>query len=202
MKDEKQLMLFFKTGLAIDSASLAAKLKSKFVELGDPIVLPYNVKNPSEPLIVFNKGEINLSVTVSDVSFIYGTENEKKLFDVIIDIIICFEDLDYSFTRMGYISTFVHTKKEREFFKEKMFKDPKVIDSEFQLSWYKKELIDSVSVNVWEREMTDMMNGVELVSIYDINTPIDEIYNISSDFVRDFLKACDKYLAVRDKKSK
>jgi hypothetical protein len=55
-------------------------------------------------------------------------------------------------------------------------------------------------VNVWEREMTDLMNGVELLSVYDINTPIDEEYNISSEFVKSFLKACDKYIAIRDKK--
>ncbi len=201
MKNEKQLMLFFKKGLSLDATSLAAKLKSKFEILGDPIVIPFNAKNPTEPLVVFNQNDLNITVTISDVSFIYRTEKEKELFDTIIEIIECLEDLDYSFTRMGYVSTYIHNKKEREFFKEKMFKDPEVIDSEFQLSWYKKELIDSVSVNVWEREMTDMMNGVELVSIYDINTPIDEIYNISSEFVKDFLKACDKYIAIRDKKN-
>ena len=202
MENEKQLLLFFKKGLTLDATLLAAKLKSKFDILGDPTVIPYSANNPGEPLVVFDRGEINLTVTISDVSFIYHTDKEKEIFDIIIEIIECLEELDYSFVRMGYVSTYVHSKKEREFFKEKMFKDPKMIDSEFQLSWYKKELIDSVSVNVWEREMTDIMNGVELVSMYDINTPIDEVYNISSDFVKDFLKACDKYIAVRDKKNK
>ena len=59
-----------------------------------------------------------------------------------------------------------------------------------------------VSVNVWEKEMTDIMNGVEFVSVYDINTPIDEVYNITSEFLSDFLKQCDKYILNRDKKYK
>ena len=70
------------------------------------------------------------------------------------------------------------------------------------MSWYKKELIDSVLVNVWEREMTDLMNGVMLLSVFDINTPIDEQYNISSEFLRDFLKKCDRYVENSDKKLK
>ena len=50
--------------------------------------------------------------------------------------------------------------------------------------------------------MTDMMNKVELVSIFDINTPMNEIYNITSDFLRDFIKQCDKYIDNKDKKYK
>ncbi len=200
MKDEKQLIIFFKKGTSVDAPTLAAKLKEKFEELGEPTVIPFNFKNPNQPLVIFNQGKIELTVNINDVGFAYKREDEKKAFDTVIEIIECFEELDYSFVRMGYVTSYFHTKKEREAFKEKMFKAVDKIDSEFQLSWYNKELIDSVSVNVWEREMTDLMNGVELLSVYDINTPIDEEYNISSEFVKSFLKACDKYIAIRDKK--
>lgn len=202
MKDEKQLVLFFSKGTEVDGVELAQKLSAKFSILGSPAVIPFNPNNPGQPLIIFNQGAINLTVTVADVSFIYNREEHKKLLDEVMDIVEYFENLDLSFERMGYISTFLHTKKERETFKENVFKDEDMIDSEFQLSWYKKELIDSVSVNVWEREMTDIMNGVEFVSVFDINTPIDEVYNINSDFLRDFIKKCDKHIEVRDKKYK
>ena len=115
------------------------------------------------------------------------------------DIIDYFEELDYSFERMGYISTFLHSKKEKETFKKNIFKEQSIIDSEFQLSWYKKELIDSVSVNVWQKGLTDMINKVEIVSIYDINTPMDEVYNITGEFMRDFIKQCDKYIKEKEK---
>ena len=200
MKDEKQLMLFFKKGTKLDTIALASKLKEKFTLLGEPHIIPLNKNNLSQPLIVFNKGDINLTVTFYDVSFVYNREDDDKCYDNMINILGCFEELDYSFTRMGYISTRFHSKKDKERFKDKVFKDPDMFSSEFQLSWYKKELIDSVSVNVWEREMTDLVNGVELVSVYDINTPIDEEYYISSEFVRDFIKKCDKYISNRDKK--
>ena len=100
------------------------------------------------------------------------------------------------------IKTFLHSKKEKEKFIEKVFTDKDLIDNEFQLSWYKKELIDSVSVNVWQRNMTDMMNKVDFVTIFDINTPIDEVYNITSSFLDEFLKKCDKYMNEKDKELK
>jgi hypothetical protein len=200
MKDEKQLVLFFRNKEEIDNANLAAKLKSKFDILKDPLVVPFNPAKLDQPLILFNQGDLKLAVNLNDISFVYNRELHNKLYGVVMDIVEFFEELDYSFERMGYISTYLHSKKERDNFKENVFKDQNLISSEFQLSWYSKELIDSVLVNVWEREMTDLMNGVELLSVYDINTPIDEEYNISSEFVKSFLKACDKYIAIRDKK--
>ncbi len=202
MKDEKQIVLFFNKGTVVDNTQLAAKLSSKFSILGNAIVLPFNQKDPGQPLIIFNQGPISLTVNIADISFIYNRDKHKEYFDIVVDIIEYFEDLDYSFERLGYISTFLHSKKEKEVFKEKVFKDEDMIGSEFQLSWYTKELIDSVKVNVWEKEMTDLMNNVELVSIFDINTPMDEAYNITSDFVKDFLKQCDKYIENKDKKYK
>lgn len=202
MKDENQLVLFFRKGTKVENVSLAAELKEKFPILNDPVVLPFNPNNIREPLIIFNKGKINLTVGISDVSFIYYANENKELFKTIIEIIECFENLDYSFDRMGYVKTILHTKKEREHFKENVFKDKDMIESEFQLSWYKKELIDSVKVNVWHKELTDILNNVDLVTIFDINTPIDEAYYISSDFLKDFIRECDKYIDKKDKELK
>ena len=202
MKDENQLVLFFKNGTKVDSVSLAKELKDNFSLLGDPVVLPFNPNNTREPLIIFNRGKINLTVGVNDVSFIYYANDNKELFNTIIEIVECFENLDYSFERMGYVKTILHSKKEREKFKENVFKDKDLIESEFQLSWYKKELIDSVKVNVWHKELTDIINNVELVTIFDINTPIDEVYYITSDFLKEFIKECDKYVDKKDKEYK
>lgn len=199
MKDEKQLVLFFRKGTEIDNTDLAARLNKKFDFLKDPVVLPFNPNNPSQPLILFNHGIINLTITVTDVSFIYDKETHKEMYDTIMEVVEYLEELDYSFERMGYISTFLHSKKEKEKFKSIMFKDKDTIESEFQVSWYKRELIDSVSVNVWQKGITDMVNGVEFVSIFDINTPIDEVYNINSEFLKDFVKQCDKFISEKEK---
>ena len=94
MKEEKQLVLFFSKGTRIDSANLAAKLKNKFEQLGEPAVIPFNPNNPNQPLIVFDQGKINLTIGISDVSLIYQSENHSKYYDTIIGIIECFEDID------------------------------------------------------------------------------------------------------------
>ena len=199
MKDEKQLVLFFKKGTEVDGADLAAKLSKKFEGLKDPIVIPFNPNNPRQPLIIFNQGPLNLNVGYTDVSFIYNREVHKLIYETVMEIVEYFEELDYSFERMGYISTFLHNKKTKEKFKKIMFNEDANIDSEFQLSWYKKELIDSVSVNVWRKGITDEISNVEFVSIYDINTPMDEEYNITSEFLSDFVKQCDKYIEEKEK---
>lgn len=199
MEDEKQLVLFFSKGTEIDNVQLAAKLNSKFSLLGNPAVIPFNRANPEQPLIIFNQGVVNLTVSINDISFIYPSKEHNKVFESVIEIIGYFEDLDYSFERMGYISTYLHSKKDREDFKEKMFKNQDYVKSEFNLSWYTKELIDSVSVNVWQRKLTDLMNNINLLSTYDINTPIDEVYNITSDFLSSFIKKCDKYIDGKEK---
>lgn len=202
MNEEKQIVLFFRKGTMVNGPELALKLSSKYNFLGAPTVIPFNPKDPSQPLVIFNQGIIEFTVSITDINIIYKSKNHEKLYDDIISIIEYLEELDYSFDRMGYITTVMHSKKERENFKKNVFKDENLISSEFQLSWYSKELIDSVAVNVWEREMTDLMNGVELVSVFDINTPVDEQYNITSEFLRDFLKKCDKYIENADKRLK
>lgn len=202
MNEEKQIVLFFRKGTMVNGPELALKLSSKYNFLGAPTVIPFNPKDPSQPLVIFNQGIIEFTVSITDINIIYKSKNHEKLYDDIMSIIEYLEELDFSFDRMGYITTIMHSKKEKDVFKKNVFKDEDLITSEFQLSWYTKEHIDSVAVNVWEREMTDLMNGVELVSVFDINTPIDEQYNITSEFLRDFLKKCDKYIENADKRLK
>ena len=87
MKDEKQLVLFFRNKDVIDNASLAARLKSKFDILKDPLVVPFNPNQPNQPLILFNQGDLKLAVNLNDISFVYNKELHSKLYDVIIDIV-------------------------------------------------------------------------------------------------------------------
>ena len=196
MKNEKQIVLFLAKNTSYNEVQLAARLNENFPDLGSPMTIPFDEKNPNAPIIVFNKGVINLTMNYNDVSFIYNRETEKEN-DVLMLEIVSFLEESLRFVRLGYVTTYNHTKVERENFIENVFKDRKMITSEFQLSWYTSSLIDSVKVNVWERHLTDIMNKVEFVSIFDINTPIEEENNISSDFLNSFLKKCDKDIKDR-----
>ena len=44
MKDEKQLVLFFKKGTLVDGPDLASRLTKKFGFLKDPVVIPFDPK--------------------------------------------------------------------------------------------------------------------------------------------------------------
>lgn len=199
MKNERQIVLFLKKKTEFNQTQLAAKLNERFPELGNPVTLPLNENDPNQPLIIFNQGSLNFSINYNDASFIFFEENKDKVDKLIIEMIEFLEDFDLDFVRMGYVSTHINSKEEREKFKEKIFKNDNLINDDFQLAWYKKELIDSVSVNVWERHFTDFAQKIEFVSIYDINTPVEEEYNISSDFINSFLKKCDKYIDSKKK---
>jgi hypothetical protein len=194
MENEKQIVLFFKGGSEFNELQIAAKINERHPSLNNPITIPYDESNPNNPLIVFNKGLMNITVNRKDASFIFKDKDNKECLEIINDIIEIFEENDIEFIRLGYISTHGHTKKDKEKFLKKLFVNPELISDEFNLAWYKSELIDSVRVNVWERHLTDMINKADFVSIIDINTPMDKEYNITSDFVIDFINKCDKYI--------
>lgn len=194
MKNEKQVVLFLKPNTIFNQTQIAAKMTEKFSELGNPMILPPNDNDKAQALIIFNQGVMNVSINYNDVSMVFFEEEKDACNKLVVDLIDFFTDYSFDFVRMGYISTFLNGKKERESFKKKMFASDDIINDDFQLAWYSKESIDSVLVNVWERYFTDFNQNIDLVTIFDINTPIDEEYNISSEFVGNFLKKCDKFI--------
>lgn len=194
MKNERQIVLFLEKNIEFNQTQLAAKLNEKFNELGSPVILPARDRNRDQPLIIFNQNYINMTVSYNDVSFIFSEDDKDMCNKLVIRIMEVLEEFDLDFIRMGYVSTYVHGKKERKNFKAIIFKEDNPINDDFQLAWYSRELIDSVSVNVWERHFTDLANKVEFASVFDINTPVEEEYNISSEFVENFLKKCDKFI--------
>ena len=197
MENEKQIVLFLKPNQSFSEVQLAAKINERHSTMGDPITLPYDSENENNPLILFNKGIMNFSINRKDASFVFKEKNEKECMKILEDILEIIEDFEIEFMRMGYVTTHLHSNKEKESFTKKLFNDPSLLSEEFNLAWYKSELIDSVRVNVWERHLTDMINKVEFVTIIDINTPMDKEYNITKEFVIDFIKKCDKYIETK-----
>ena len=197
MKNEKQIVLFLEKGTEFSEIKIASEINEKYPELGSPITIPFNPNNPDNPLIIFNQGIMSVTMNRNDLAFVYNREDDKKCFDMAIDIIELIEDYNVKFNRLGYVSTYLQDKKNKTKFLANTFKDKDMINDEFNLAWYKNELIDSVRVNVWERHLTDMINKVDYVIIFDINTPMGEEYNITSDFTNDFIKTCDKYISKK-----
>ena len=194
MGNEKQIVLFLKPNLSFNEVQLAARINERHPILGNPITIPYDKENENNPLIIFNKGIMNFAMNRKDASFVFKDEDSKECLEILSDIMEIIDEFDVEFIRLGYVSTYIHTKKEKDKFAKNTFVNPELLNEEFNLAWYKNELIDSVRVNVWERHLTDMINKVEFVSVFDINTPMDKEYNITSEFVVDFLNKCNKYI--------
>lgn len=194
MKEEKKIVLFLEKDENINEKELVAKLEEKYPKLGKALILPNNI-NGKASIIVFNRGIMNLTISKKSISFTFE-RNDKDAYELFLEITAYFDE-DFDFSRLGYVTSYKHTNEERNNFLNNVFIDKKMITSDFQLSWYKEEHIDSVKVNVWERHITDLINGVEFISIFDINTPIDEKYYINFEFIENFLKKCDKFIVDR-----
>ena len=194
MKDEKQIVLFLEKNIEFSEVKIASEIYEKYPNLNSPITIPYDKDKPNNPLIIFNRGVMQLTLNRNDLSFIFKKEDEKTCMDIIEGVIDLLDDNRITFNRIGYVSSHIHSKKDKTSFINNLFKDKKSIGDEFNLAWYKEELIDSVRVNVWERHLTDNLNNVDFVSIIDINTPMDKELNVSSEFTLDFIKNCDKYI--------
>ena len=85
-QEEKQIVLFFKRGTMIESPQLAAKLNEKFPALLDPIVLPVNEKDLSQPLVIFNRGIFSLTISLTDMSIIYKADKHKEYFYTVVEM--------------------------------------------------------------------------------------------------------------------
>lgn len=187
MLEDRQLVLFYNNSFNVDE--LADTLVRKFAFLDEVMVIPKTEENT--PLIIFQKGEVKLTVFHDSVNINYLKDFE---FNNIIEIIETMEDSGFTFHRMGYIFIYFHTNEEKEYFKKNtFFKEDKRSD-EFQLYRYNRDLIDSVKVNVVEIERTNPEDNISMSTIFDINTPLDEKYNITSSFLTDFIKECDRYI--------
>ncbi len=195
MNNEKQIVLFLNNNIEFSEIKLANELFDSFPELEAPITIPYDSNKPNNPLIIFNRGIMQLTMNRNDVSFIFNDEHSKECLELIEGIMDKLDDNRITFMRLGYVSTYMHSAKEKTKFLSNTFKDKNLIKDEFNLAWYKEELIDSVRVNVWERHLTDRMNNVDFISVIDINTPRDKEYNINTEFTIDFIKSCDKYIS-------
>ena len=114
MKNEKQIVLFLKKNSNFNQTQIAAKINEKFIELGNPIILPINNKDLSQPLIIFNQGIINLTMNYNEVSFVLLEENYDKCFETMIEIIELLQYFSMDFVRLGYISTFIGEIKLRQ----------------------------------------------------------------------------------------
>ena len=111
MNDDKQIVLFLKKGTTFNQVQIAARLNEKFSELGIPITLPIDEKNPNAPLIVFNKGLVEISMNYDTLSFIYD-RGSKDARDISIKVTEFMENENIEFVRFGYVSTYIRTKKQ------------------------------------------------------------------------------------------
>ena len=195
MNKDVQVVLFFKKDTFYNANQIAALINNEIEDLGEAMVLPQNAQKKDEPIILFQNPKFQLTLNYETMTLMYYQENSKEGKKILLDLLELFDKEDLSFIRIGYITTYELEHKWIKKFKEKFFAMEEVQSSEdFQLAWYSPILLKGTKINLWQKYLTDSMQTNKLIVIYDVNTPVDEEYNISTEFVHDYLNGTEDLL--------
>ncbi len=196
MENNIQIVMFFSKNVSYNPTKIAAKINELIPLLGQPLILPPAKEDNGQPLIIFNQNNtFQLTTNLGSVSFIFLSEHLKEYKKIVLQVLDIFDKEDIGFSRIGYVASNALSKKDIAKFKKRIFKDEELLEAEdFQLAWYKSIILDGTKVNCWERYFTDHDQSDKLVSIFDINTPLNEEYNVSEDFVDRYISNCNKFI--------
>ena len=201
MIDNIQIVLFFDNNTNFNSNQLAAVLNKKYPILGNAVVLPVNPEDLGMPIIIFNENkDINLTINSISTSIIFGEKNLKDHKDFILEVINIFDSEGVSFKRIGIVITRILPKASLQKLKTTLFKAEDLIEStDFVIAWHNEITLDSTKFNCWERYFIDADSN-NLLGVFDINTPMDEKYYITDDFVDKSIAQSIKYVDNKMKK--
>lgn len=193
MNKDVQIVLFFKNNTNYNATKLAATINEKIETLQEAMVLPQNATKKEEPIILFNQNkEYQLTLNYETMTFMYYQENAKKGKEILLQLLEIVEEEELEFIRIGYITSFELEHKKVKKAKELFFALEEVKEAEdFQLAWYSPVILKASKVNLWQKYLTDSMQTDKLIAIFDINTPVEEEYNITIDFVKDYLDGAE-----------
>lgn len=201
MIDNIQIVLFFDDKTIINSNQIAAIINKKHPLLGNAIVLPVKAEDQGMPIIIFNENkDINLTINSVSTAIIFGERDLKKFKHVVLDIVNIFDSIGVSFKRIGVIITRILPKNSLKKLKTTLFKAEELIEStDFVIAWHNAITLDSTKFNCWERYFIDAESG-NLLGVFDINTPFEEKYYITEDFVDKSIIQSIKYVDNNIKK--
>ena len=156
---------------------------------------------------VSNKEEeiasLNLTERVAFVNeVLYLEKNESKYFKslstVVFDIVDAFESVGCSFNRIGYVTSIFLSEKYIDIYKKHYLNVDNLNDVlELNLSWYLKLQTSKVSLNCWEKIITNKLEFPDLLVQYDINTPVDKEITTDMKFIKEFFKVSEDFIESR-----
>lgn len=199
MNKDVQIVLFFSKNTYYNATRLAAKINEKVEILKEAMILPQNSQKRDEPIILFNQNEdFQVTLNYEAMTLLYRKEKSKEGKKVLLDLLEVILDEDLTFTRIGYISTNEMPKKKVQLFKDDVFQVEEIKKSEdFQLSWYTPIMLNATKVNLWQKYLTDSMQTDKLIAIFDVNTPLEEEYLITIDFVDNYIEKVEELISKK-----
>ena len=196
MNDLKEIVIFFKDITNFSALDVASDLKSRMPEILDPIIFPESDKNP---IFIFNQNQdIKIEVDKKCVRLGLRSKYFKSLSTVVFDIVDAFESVGCSFNRIGYVTSIFLSEKYIDIYKKHYLNVDNLNDVlELNLSWYLKLQTSKVSLNCWEKIITNKLEFPDLLVQYDINTPVDKEITTDMKFIKEFFKVSEDFIESR-----
>ena len=200
MNEHIQIALFFPERVIYDPTKLCNALLEKFPELGQPIILPFDISanqdNGGIPVAIFSQtSEMNLTLTFNNFVFTLFEDKREEKLNILKSFFEIADNFNLKFSRIGYVNNILMPESEILNFKKSKFKDLEIINSEeFQISWFNKITIDDIILNYWQSYNTKKDLTDDLFVTHDVNTLSDEKYDINFNFISKFIKSVDNFL--------
>lgn len=198
MKDDKEIVLFFKENSSFKAIDVAKEIISRYPEVGNPVIIPESDKR-EVPVIIFNENpDFQIQVSLKTCTIVINHSYFEKISTIVFDIVDTFLEFKQEFVRIGYISN-VFLSPSTILRAKKKYLNSKIIDeiTDFNFSWYKKLESSFGAINCWQRLITDDKSFNDLLCQFDFNTVASDVISLEMKRIKEFFKLANEYIEDR-----
>lgn len=201
MQEHVQIVFFFKERNIFDPIKISYVFSENYPNLKQPIIFPVNISgdhsNDDIPAIIYNQFEgMQLIITfykiIITIPYKIWEKEEKKILDKFFNTSI---QINFDFSRMGYILNLLINDEQLLRFKNMVFKKEEILKSnDFSVAWLQKINFNDINVNLWKSYNSDSTNTTDGFISYDFNTLLEDNHNINLQFAKNFIQRANKYI--------
>ena len=199
MDDLREIVLYFKEGCPLVPIDIAKSISDRFKDIGSPVVLTPEEKS-NQPLVLFKENpEMLVTVGMMTVNMVIQEKYFEKMDTIIFDLVDLFNELNITFTNIGFIYSIFLSEKDKDIITKKVFNIdnlPKDVE-EYNTAFFKKIKFKNEYLNCWERLITNSEQFKGLLVQFDINCLSIPSVDLDMKFIREILKEVNTYTEER-----
>ena len=199
MDDLREIVLYFKEGCPLVPVDIAKSICDRFKDIGSPVVLTPE-ENSNQPLVLFKENpEMMVTVGRMTVNMVVQEKYFEKMDTIIFDLVDLFNELNITFTNIGFIYSIFLSEKDKEIITKKIFNMDNLPSDveEFNVAFFRKIKYKNDYLNCWERLITNSDNFKGILTQFDINCLSIPNVDLNMKEIRNLLKVVNQYVEER-----